>query len=141
MPTDKANKLKKRDFTTEFSFSPSRSSGAGGQNVNKVNTKVELRFNIFNSKLLPHQEKDVLLHKLATKINGIGELIIVSQESRSQLQNKLLAEAKFYQLIEKALQPIKRRKASKPTKGSKEKRLESKHARSQTKSLRRYRED
>ena len=114
------------DFSGEFIFSSSRSSGAGGQNVNKVNTKVELRFDVVNSKLLTQTQKDLICVKLKNKITDDGFLILVSQVHRSQLQNKETVIEKFYKLLEKAFAPVKPRKATKPTKASKAKRLEGK---------------
>jgi len=118
--------LQGRDFINEFIISASRSSGAGGQNVNKVSTKVEIRFHVASSQLLTDPEKEVILAKLANKISIEGYLIIVAQTERSQLKNKEIAIGKFYTLIEKALTPRIKRKPTKPTKASKEKRLESK---------------
>jgi ribosome-associated protein len=115
-----------RDFKSEFIFSASRSRGPGGQNVNKVSTKVELRFNIRASALLDETEKQVLFDKLSNKINSNGELIIVSQSERSQLKNKEKATERFYQILNKALTPRKKRLPTSPTRASKEKRLEEK---------------
>ena len=126
----------KRNFGNEFSFSASRSSGSGGQNVNKLNTKVELRFNISTSTHLSDDEKRKIFTKLSSRINDAGELILVSQSERSQLKNKEDVIEKFYQLIAKALKPTKKRRPTKPTKASKERRLESKRHRSKTKSNR-----
>jgi len=128
--------LLKISFESEILFSASRSSGPGGQNVNKVSTKVELRFNIPNSNLLSDSEKEILLVKLKNKINNEGDLILVSQEERSQLKNKEKALEKFYELIEKALTPPKKRKPTKPTQASKKKRLEEKKLVSEKKSQR-----
>jgi len=125
-----------RDFSSEFEFSTSRSSGPGGQNVNKVSTKVELRFKIVDSLLLSDEEKQVVLIKLANKINKDGELILVSQSERSQLANKEKVIEKFYLLINKALTPQKKRKATKPSRQSKEKRLDIKKGISEKKTLR-----
>lgn len=118
--------LSGRDFSSEFRFVTSRSSGPGGQNVNKVSTKVELRFDIPGSILLTDDEKEILQTLLQNKINTEGILITVSQSERSQLKNKEKAVAKFYSLLKKALTPKKKRKPSKPTLASKEKRLEEK---------------
>jgi len=76
------------DLSGEFQFLTSRSSGPGGQNVNKVNSKVELRFDIQNSSLLSEEQKEILLVKLSAKISSEGILSIVSQRDRSQLTNK-----------------------------------------------------
>jgi ribosome-associated protein len=125
-----------RDFSSEFHFSASRSSGPGGQNVNKVNTKVELRFNIASSSLLSDEEKELLMEKLAKKINSEGELILVSQTGRSQLKNKEKAIEKFYSLLTRALTPRKKRKPTKPSQASKEERLESKRKQAEKKERR-----
>lgn len=121
---------KNRDFSDEFIFSASRSGGPGGQNVNKVSTKVELRFNIRTSALLNDKEKQILFDKLSTKINSEDELILVSQSERSQLKNKEKVIEKFYQTLDKALTPKKKRIRTAPTLASKEKRLEGKRLKS-----------
>lgn len=111
------------DLSAEFIFQASRSSGPGGQNVNKVNSKIELRFHIQNSLALTDNQKEILLSKLSTKISSEGFLIVVSQRDRSQLVNKEDAIRKTYEIIEKALRPVKRRKRTRPTRSSVEKRL------------------
>ncbi|MBN1987953.1 MAG: aminoacyl-tRNA hydrolase [Bacteroidales bacterium] len=121
-----ADGLSSRSISSEFMFSASRSSGAGGQNVNKVNTKAELRFSIDSSAILTPQEKQTLLLALASKLNAEGEIVVVSQETRSQLKNKEIAEEKLILLLAKALTPKKKRVATKPSKASKRKRLDSK---------------
>jgi len=126
-----------RDFNKEFIFSASRSSGPGGQNVNKVNSKVELRFNISTSQLLTDQEKLILLVKLKNLVNLKHEMIIVSQTERSQLLNKQRCIEKFHFIITNALTPVKIRKASTPTRTSKEKRIDKKKRNSINKNLRR----
>ncbi|HNW50549.1 MAG TPA: alternative ribosome rescue aminoacyl-tRNA hydrolase ArfB [Prolixibacteraceae bacterium] len=128
--------LKKRDFSGEFNFAASRSSGPGGQNVNKVNSKVELRFLIDTSILLSDNEKEIIKTKLKNKINSEGELIITVQTDRSQLKNKEKAIEKFYEILTKALTPRKTRKATLPTKASVEKRLDEKRLVSEKKALR-----
>lgn len=118
--------LKNRNFESELSFSASRSSGPGGQNVNKVNTKIELRFSIPNSLLLSEKEKTILLLKPSSHLLNNGELIFVSQEHRSQLRNKEQAIENFYSYTSKALTPKKKRKKTKPSKSSVERRLQKK---------------
>ncbi len=120
----------------EMAFSTSRSSGPGGQNVNKVNTKVELRFNIEESSLLSDDDKERLYKDLSNKINSRGELILVSEKFRSQLKNKQQVIEKFFSLIIKTLTPPKKRIPIKPTMASKEKRLESKKIQSDKKTSR-----
>ena len=115
-----------RDFTIELVFTASRSSGPGGQNVNKVSTKVEARFNIAQSNLLTDVEKDLLREMLKNKINQQDELIVSSQSERTQLRNKEKTIEKINSLINKAITPGKKRKRTKPSRESKEKRLEEK---------------
>ncbi|MBN2519612.1 MAG: aminoacyl-tRNA hydrolase [Bacteroidales bacterium] len=129
--------LKDRDFSKEFNFITSRSSGPGGQKVNKVSTKVELRFNLNTSEILTENEKEIIKNKLKNKINSNGELIISSQTERSQLMNKKKVIYKFYLIITKALTPKKKRKQTKPSIISIEKRLEDKRIQSERKKLRR----
>ncbi len=128
--------LKNRGFEAEFVFSASRSGGPGGQNVNKVSTKVELRFNLLLSSAFSEKEKELLFRKLKNKINKEGELLIVSQSERTQLLNKQTAIEKFYILISNALTIPKYRKATRPTFASKLKRLEEKKNRGSIKKLR-----
>ena len=128
--------LNDRDFISELHFTASRSSGPGGQNVNKVSTKVELRFHIDSSALLTDEEKILLLEKLAKKINSEGELILVSQTERSQMKNKEKVIEKFYTLLTRALTPQKKRKPTKPSQASKEERLEEKRKQAEKKERR-----
>ena len=121
------------DLSAKFQFLTSRSSGPGGQNVNKVNSKVELRFDIQNSSLLSDEQKEILVVKLSAKISSEGILSIISQRHRSQLSNKEDAISKFNILISKALKPVKRRKSTRPTKGSVEKRLTGKRIKAEIK--------
>jgi ribosome-associated protein len=120
----------------ELVFSTSRSSGPGGQHVNKTNTKVELRFAIENSNALNESMKIILLSKLRNRINNEGELIIVVQEERSQIRNKEIAIQKFFELLDKAFTPIKKRRSTRPTKSSKLKRLKQKKEQAETKNRR-----
>jgi ribosome-associated protein len=131
-----SRKLNFQLLLSELTFTASRSSGAGGQNVNKVNTKVSLRFSITESQTLTVDEKEVLLNKLAAKLTSDGELIISSQEKRSQLQNKEVVIAKFEKLLAKAFEKRKSRKATKPTKSSVKSRLTGKKLLSEKKQWR-----
>jgi ribosome-associated protein len=121
----------------EFSFKTSRSSGAGGQNVNKVSTKVELDFDVTNSALLTAEQKEIILSKLVHKITKDGILQIIVQAERSQLGNKEIAIKKCYELLNKCFVVVKKRRATKPSKGSKERRLSSKKRDSEIKKSRR----
>jgi ribosome-associated protein len=129
------------DLSAEFIFQASRSSGPGGQNVNKVNSKIELRFNIQNSSILTDDQKEILLSKLSSKISLDGFLIVISQRDRSQLVNKEDAIRKLYELIEKALRPVKRRKSTRPTRSSVEKRLTGKRIKADIKQNRQKLDD
>ncbi len=120
----------------EVKLRMSRSSGSGGQHVNKVATKVELIFDIPQSKTLTEEQKDLLLKRLASRVNKDGELSVVVQESRSQLLNRRAAFKKFEQLIRQALTPPKKRKGPPKLKGNKEQRLKAKRLVSEKKSLR-----
>lgn len=120
----------------EPGYSATRSGGPGGQHVNKVNTSVELRFNVPESAVLDENQKQTVLHKLHNRINTEGELILVSRSARSQWQNKTKVTEKFFELLQQALTPAKKRKKTKPTKASRKKRLENKKKKSQKKVLR-----
>lgn len=130
------DQLKNRNFESEFTFSTSRSSGPGGQHVNKTETRVELRFNIPSSEILTDEEKNKLLKELANRINTEGDLIISSQEHKSQSKNKEETIGKFYELIAKALTPRKKRKRTRPSKAAREKRLKQKKMQSEKKQQR-----
>ncbi len=125
-----------KDLSPEFEFITSRSSGPGGQNVNKVNSKVELRFAVFESEILTKREKETIFIKLYHHINNLGILSVTAQTERSQVQNKEIAIEKFYQWVEIALTPVKPRRKTSPTRASKEKRLEGKQVLSQKKESR-----
>ena len=120
----------------ECIFQSSRSQGPGGQNVNKVNSRVELRFNVKESKILELREQDQILKKLKNRISSDFILILSEQGSRSQIQNKTLLTEKFKSLIESALRKKKKRIPTRATRASKEKRLERKKNISVKKKLR-----
>lgn len=130
-------KIKELIQSGEIRFSASRGSGPGGQNVNKVNTKVELRFNIRETLVFNSEEKERIETRLKNRINLEGELLIVSQSERTQAGNKAKAEERLFSLIEDALRIRKPRKAGSPTYASKIERLRRKKFRSVIKSSRR----
>lgn len=126
-----------RDFYNEFVFSASRGSGPGGQHVNKVSSKVELRFHVDGSTLLSAEEKQLIKEKLANKINSEGYLHLTAQVQRSQLLNKQATVKKFYHLLQTALHRPKARKATKPTRASVQERIQTKRKASVKKANRR----
>lgn len=125
-----------QEVRPELEFLTSRSSGAGGQNVNKVNSKVTLQWDVANSARLNSEQKARILNKLQSRLSSAGILTIVSQESRSQLQNRDLVMLKLDELLQKAFATVKRRKKTKPTKASSQRRLESKKRDSEKKQRR-----
>jgi ribosome-associated protein len=127
----------KRNVETEFLFAASRSSGPGGQNVNKVSSKVELRFNLRLTNLFSEEEKERIFLKLKNKISSEGELILVSQSERTQFMNKKAVMEKFYKLISEALTINALRRSTKPSQSSKLRRLNEKKAHSIIKKYRR----
>jgi ribosome-associated protein len=125
------------DILNELSFSASRSSGPGGQNVNKVNTKITLKWDVVRSSLINEEQKELLLKKLANRLTTDGMLMLSAQENRSQLQNKEEAIKKLDEILAKAFHQKKIRKPSKPSKAVKRKRVEGKRIHAEKKEWRR----
>ncbi len=130
------SELNKRPFENEMIFQTSRSSGPGGQHVNKTETRVELKFHVDGSEILSQAEKERIHQKLKNRISREGYLIISVQENKSQLQNKQLAQQRFYGLLEQALKKRKKRIPTKPTATARQKRIEEKKKISGKKNLR-----
>jgi ribosome-associated protein len=126
-----------KELKQELSFSVSRSGGPGGQNVNKVNSKVTIKFDVINSQVLTPEEKEIIKKKLSTKLTKEGILVLTSQESRSQLENKEEVLKKFEALIIRAFIKQKSRKPTKPSKGAVQRRIKSKKQLSEKKEWRR----
>ena len=118
--------MDKKVLLSELKFKAVRSSGAGGQNVNKVSSKVVLSFDLGNSLGLTHDEKELLLSKIATKLTQENILILTTEEDRSQLKNKEVVVKKFLKVIENGLKIPKERKETRIPRAVKEKRLSTK---------------
>jgi ribosome-associated protein len=118
--------IAQRDFLPELQFQTSRSSGPGGQNVNKLETRVTLRFNLQNSNVLNEEEKEHLAKKWEKQLTNEGDVLFSSEEHRTQIRNKDEVVAKFRKAIELAFTKSKPRKKTKPSKGAIQERLTSK---------------
>jgi len=132
----KLTEAQKKLVETEIVFSATRSSGPGGQNVNKVSSRVELRFSVLNSTVFSDDEKARISLKLKNRINSEGEMVLTSQTGRSQLDNKEKAIEKFFEILEKALTIQKKRIKTSPSITSRLKRMESKKITALKKQLR-----
>ena len=125
----------------EVQFRFARSGGPGGQNVNKVETRVELLFDVQNSASLSDEQRSRILHHLRHVIDSDGILHVSSQESRSQWKNRETAVGKLVDMLRRALKPRKKRIATKISKGEKVRRLEAKKHRGKIKRLRKFDDD
>jgi ribosome-associated protein len=120
----------------EFEFTYARSSGPGGQNVNKVNSKAQLRWRMMASPSLPEPVRQRLLAKYGRRITAEGELLIVSQRFRDAGRNTADCLEKLRQMLAEAAEPVRSRKPTRPTRGSVRRRIEQKRQHSQKKQQR-----
>lgn len=111
---------------TELDVRASRSSGAGGQHVNKTSSRVEIFWNVVESRALSDEQRARLREKLASRLTTEGSIRVVASDMRSQSRNRELAEERLAELVRRALIVPRKRRATKPTRAAKEARLESK---------------
>ena len=128
--------MNKENILKEIHFKATRSSGAGGQHVNKVSSKVEVTFDLENSNSLSESEKQLLTQKLAARLTKENRLILSCEETRSQHRNKEIAIQKFLRLITESLIRPKKRRPTKPSRASVRRRSETKQRTSVKKTLR-----
>ena len=121
----------------ELEYRATRAGGAGGQHVNTSSTRIELLWNVARTTALDDERRARVATRLATRIDGEGWLRVVSSARRSQQQNREAAEARLVELVRGALVVPKRRRPTRPTRASQEKRIEEKRKRSETKRMRR----
>ncbi|HEY5086694.1 MAG TPA: alternative ribosome rescue aminoacyl-tRNA hydrolase ArfB [Gemmatimonadaceae bacterium] len=126
---------------TELGVRATRASGAGGQHVNKTSTRVEITWNVAMSPALTEADRTRLASRLASRMSEDGELRVVASDTRSQLQNRELAEARLAEIVRRALVIPKARKKTRPTRAAKEARLTDKRRTSEKKRVRRSNAD
>lgn len=127
-----------KSFSQELTFKTSRSSGSGGQNVNKVETSVTALWKVDESEMFSEWEKERIILKLKNRISSEGILQVTVSESRNQLQNKKIAIDRIQEIVNKTLIVPKKRIATKPSRAQKEKRLTSKKKISEKKENRKF---
>ena len=120
----------------EMRFTFSRSGGPGGQNVNKVNSKVTLHWNVTGSTHVPAELRERFLAEFSQRINADGDVVVYSQRSRDQIRNREDCLEKLRQLILSVRHPPKRRRPTRPSRAARERRLREKHRKAETKRLR-----
>jgi ribosome-associated protein len=125
-----------KNLLPDVQYQFSRAGGKGGQNVNKVSTKAELRFSVRDSALLTDDERATLLEKLANKLTNDGELVLTDQTERSQLANKERVTRKFVRLVEQVFVVVKPRRATRPKASAVAERLTGKQRRGDLKERR-----
>ena len=128
--------MNKETILSELQFKAVRSSGSGGQNVNKVSSKVILSFDVISSSGLEVDEKELITKKLNTKLTNENVLILNCDEDRSQLKNKEIVIKRFFEMIEKALTKTKKRKPTVVPKSVVEKRIKEKKSNAEIKQSR-----
>ncbi|MHA7832438.1 MAG: alternative ribosome rescue aminoacyl-tRNA hydrolase ArfB [Flagellimonas sp.] len=128
--------MDKKQIHRELQFKAMRSSGAGGQHVNKVSSKVELTFNVPASEGLSDREKQRVQLKLKSRLTNEGAIVLQCDEARSQHRNKDMVVKRFFEMLKKAMAVPKKRKPTKPTRSSKEKRIKSKKKTAEKKAYR-----
>ena len=121
---------------SEFEVRTSRSGGPGGQSVNTTDSKVELRWDVTATSALTSAQRELVLQRLASRLTDDGVLILQSSEHRSQHRNREAVLARFRAIVGEALVPPKVRRRTRPTRASKERRLQAKKLRGETKRLR-----
>lgn len=122
---------------SELSTRATRSSGAGGQHVNKTSSRIELTWNVLASGSLSDEQRAIILGKLRSRLTKGGDLRVVASTTRSQYRNREIAEQRLVKLVADALQPVKKRRATRPTRASKQARLDEKKKNSNKKRERR----